>query len=400
MEGKVNGIYDILYTSAMGVEIYRLLLSFLIILATLVLRKMFDRYLGRKLRIWAERTSFKYDDLLVDALLPPVSTAILLSGLITAIFQIGLPVEPYDLRGFVFNTFRIALSVIATWLFYRLGDFLSEILKDVFGKADEDLAEHFAPLARQALRILVVVFGAVLIIQNLGYSVSSLLAGLGIGGLAVALAAQDTIANFFGTIVMFTDKPFKVGDWVQFRNVDGDVESIGLRSTRIRTWSKSLVTVPNKLLTSEIIENWSAMPKRRVKMTIGVTYDSPPEKVSALVEEIKKILRDDEGVNQEYSLVYFTDFGQSSLDLFIYYFSTSTVWAEYLTVRQRVNLAIMDAVERLGLSFAFPSTTVYFGGSEAFDASGVNPPLPELKSPDRPPKEFLREPQRPAGEGV
>ena len=351
----------------MGIEVYRLLLSFFIILATLVIRKGFDRYLARKLRFWADRTSFKYDDLLVDAVLPPLSTVILLCGLLAAVFEIGLPAEPYDLNSFFFSAFKVAVSVIATWFFYRMGDFLSEILKDAFARVDEDLAEHFAPLARQALRILVVVFGSVIIIQNLGYSVASLLTGLGIGGLAVALAAQDTLANFFGTIVMFTDRPFKVGDWVQFRDVDGDVESIGLRSSRIRTWSKSLVTVPNKLLTSEIIENWSAMPKRRVKMTIGVTYDSPPEKVHALVEEIKKILREDEGVDQDFFLVYFTDFGRSSLDLFIYYFSVSTVWAEYLAVRQGVNLAIMNAVDKLGLSFAFPSTTVYFGESGSLE---------------------------------
>lgn len=352
---------EFLRNTTLGIEFIRFLISFVIILGTLFVRKLFDRYLGKKLRKWAAKTEFKYDDLLLDAILPPVSAFILTTGLFFAVIQLGIAREPYDITGFASRAFKVALSVIATWMVYRLGDLFSEILRTAFAKTDTELADQFAPLARQSVRILVVVVGAILIIQNLGYSVSSLLAGLGIGGLAVALAAQDTLANFFGTIVMFTDRPFKIGDWVQFKTVDGDVESIGLRTTRIRTWSKSLVVVPNKMLTSEIIENWSAMPKRRVKMTIGVTYDSPPGKVAELVNRIRTLLVEDEGVDQEYMLVNFTGFGPSSLDLFIYYFTKSTVWAEYLDVRERINLKIMKAVESLDLSFAFPSTTIYFG---------------------------------------
>jgi len=217
------------------------------------------------------------------------------------------------------------------------------------------------PILKKTFRTMVVIIGGIAVIQNLGYSVGSLLAGLGIGGLAIALAAQETLANLFGSIVMLTDKPFTVGDWIQFRDVDGNVEAIGMRSTRIRTWSKSLVVVPNKLLTSEIIENWSAMPKRRVKMTIGVTYDSPREKVEELVKRVRRLLADDPDINQEFNLVNFTGFGPSSLDIFIYYFTKTTKWAEYLAIRQRINLEIMGLVEALGLSFAFPSRTVYFG---------------------------------------
>jgi MscS family membrane protein len=204
------------------------------------------------------------------------------------------------------------------------------------------------------------------VIQNLGYSVSSLLAGLGIGGLAVALAAQESLGNFFGSISIIADRPFKVGDWIQVGDrVDGDVEEIGLRSTRVRTWSKSQLTIPNKVMAGEIIENWSRMPKRRVKQIVGVTYETKPEDMGALVEDIRELLRADEDVHQEFILVNFTDFGASSLDILVYYFTKTTKWLEHMDVRQRINLKIMKAVNARGLSIAFPTRTVYFEGDIA-----------------------------------
>src|SRR5690606_42111412 len=129
------------------------------------------------------------------------------------------------------------------------------------------------PLLRKSLKIFIGVVGGLLLVQHVGYPITSLLGGLGIGGLAVALAAQDTLANVFGSVIIFTDKPFKVGDWVKIGDVIGDVESIGFRSTRIRTWPKTLVTIPNKIIANTQVENWSAMPKRRIRFTLPVTYE-------------------------------------------------------------------------------------------------------------------------------
>ena len=202
--------------------------------------------------------------------------------------------------------------------------------------------------------------------QNLGYSVSSLLAGLGIGGLAVALAAQETLGNFFGSVSLVADRPFKVGDWIQVGDkVDGDVEAIGMRSTKVRTWSKSLMSIPNKVLANEMIENWSRMPKRRVKQYIGVTYSTPADTMHDLVEDIKLLLRDDEGVQQDFILVNFTDFGDSSLQILVYYFTTTTAWLKHMDIRQRINIKIMKAVEARGASMAFPTRSLHFEGEIA-----------------------------------
>ena len=182
----------------------------------------------------------------------------------------------------------------------------------------------------------------------------------------MALAAQETLGNFFGSVSLVADRPFKVGDWIQVGDkVDGDVEAIGMRSTKVRTWSKSLMSIPNKVLANEMIENWSRMPKRRVKQYIGVTYSTPADTMHDLVEDIKQLLRDDEGVQQDFILVNFTDFGDSSLQILVYYFTTTTAWLKHMDIRQRINIKIMKAVEVRGASMAFPTRSLHFEGEIA-----------------------------------
>jgi len=355
-----------------GISITKLLGAFYILVLTLVIKKVFDRYLKRFFERIAKKTATEYDDLFLEAISTPISAIILTIGGYHAIRILDLPTEPYDFPGFTAVAFKIAISLLVIWTVYRLSNLLAQFLMSIFSKMDEEMARQFAPLITQAVKVTLIVIGILVVIQNLGYSIGSVLAGLGIGGLAIALAAQDTLANLFGTTVMLMDRPFKIGDWVQFKDIDGDVESIGFRSTKVRTWSKSLKIVPNKLLTSEIIENWSQMPKRRVKMTVGITYEATSEQVSVLRDNLENILRLDNGVDQDYYLVYFTGFGASSLEFFVYYFTKTTVWKEYLEVRQRVNLKFMDAITEAGLSIAFPSQTVYFGDSLSVEGKSDN----------------------------
>ena len=189
--------------------------------------------------------------------------------------------------------------------------------------------------------------------------------GLAWLGLAFALAAKDTLANLFGGVTILLDRPFKAGDWITFDGADGVVEEIGLRSTRIRTFAKTLTTVPNQTLSNAVVENHSLMPKRRIKMTVGVTYSTTSEQMRTLVARVEGMLKDHAGIDQEFMLVKFTDFNSSSLDLFVYCFSRTTDWAEHLQVRQEVHLGIMDIVEEMGLSIAFPTRTVHLARAEA-----------------------------------
>jgi MscS family membrane protein len=335
--------------------------AFGVLLLGLLIRKLFDLYVYRSVLRFTSKSNNPYDDALMRALMPPVSAFLFVLSLFIALNVLDLPQEPIAVRHYLLEAFRIAVAIIIIWLAFRLTDFLALFLSNYFSHSDQVIQKQFIPLVKKALRITVLVMGALLIIQNLGYSVGSLLAGLGIGGLAVALAAQDSLANFFGSIVLLTDRPFKVAEWVEVEGVSGHVEEIGFRSTRIRTFDKSLVTIPNKLLANSIVTNWTAMPKRRVKMTLGITYDTPADQVKAFVDGLREIIGKHPAVHKEVYLVHFESFNDFSLDIFVHYFTTSTQWTEYLAVREEINLEFMRLAEKMGVSFAFPSTSLYWG---------------------------------------
>jgi MscS family membrane protein len=221
-------------------------------------------------------------------------------------------------------------------------------------------------LIGQVARMTIIVILLVLVLRELGFDVSGIVTGLGVGGLAFALAAKDTLANWFGALMIFTDHPFDIGHWIKTSTLEGVVEEIGMRSTRVRTFAKTVVSVPNSALANDVVENLSRMPMRRVYFTLGVTYATTPAMMRESVARIEEILKKHPQVDQELIMVKFTDFGDSSLNILIYYFTTTTKWAEFLTIRGEINLAIMEALGEIGVSVAFPSRSIYFDkGGEA-----------------------------------
>jgi MscS family membrane protein len=284
---------------------------------------------------------------------------VLVLGVFLALTILHLPAE---MDRFVLLLFKAATLIVVFWGFLRTIDVVSDVLTEIAKEKDLGIAA-FAPLLKKTARYFFLVVGVILIIQNLGYSVGSLLAGLGIGGLAVALAAQDSIANFFGSVVVATDRPLRVGDFVAIGAYKGTVEEVGLRSTRLRTAQKTLVTIPNKTMASEPIENFTAISRRRIDFTIGVTYQTRVEEMEALLADLRRIVRADEGVDAgELQLVRFQEFGASSLDIRVICFAGTGDFAEGLAVRERLNLKVMRAVLARGLSFAFPTRTVHVEG--------------------------------------
>jgi len=275
-----------------------------------------------------------------------------------------LPLSP-GMSRFVFGALKVLVAGDVLWFLFRVVDIGDRFLRQLAERTDSKLDDQLVPVIRRALKVTIGVIGFVWVVQLLGYSVSSLIAGLGIGGLAIALALQETLGNFFGSVFIFLDRPFAVGDWVKIGDVEGVVEDIGFRSTRIRTWPTSLVSIPNKTVASSVIDNWSRMPKRRVVQTVGVTYETTADQMERAVEGIRKILEADEGVDQDFMVVRFNEFGDSSLNILVYYFTKATAFADHMATRERVNLAIMRLLASMGLSIAFPSHTVYLEGSVA-----------------------------------
>jgi MscS family membrane protein len=346
----------------LGISLWRYAAFFVFIAVSFLAKKLTEIVVVRWGVDVLSRTPFKYDHMTVKALGRPLSAFVLVTGLYGAFSFLGAGgVFPVDVMAFICATYGVAVGVIVVWFVYRLVDVFVSYLHEIFIRKEKMWDEQFVPMIEKSLRILVLALGVLTILSTLNIDVRSLLAGLGIGGLAVALAAQDTLGNFFGSIALLVDRPFKVGDWIIVGDkVNGFVESIGFRSTTVRTWPKTLVTIPNKVLSGEVIDNWTRMPKRRVKQTVGVTYETTPEQMEALTEKITELIRNEEGVHQEFIMVRFTDFGDSSLDILLYYFTKSVSWPEHLDVRQRVNIQVMRCLREMGLSIAFPSRMLYF----------------------------------------
>ncbi len=354
-----------LNTKYFGISAYQISLSFAILLATLTFRRIVANVLLKFLERQAKKTETKLDDAMVVAIRPPVETGILVYGVWLAITVLPHATEPLNIKRFIESTGHILILLIIAWLIFRLLSVIDLFLKNLADNPEHWLDGHMLPLIGNALRILVVIISGIMVAQNMGYSVSGLIASLGLGGAALALASKDTLSNLFGSLMIIIDKPFKVGDWVKGASFEGVVEEIGFRSTKIRTFGKTIENIPNNLLANVIVENMDrrkddGLNVRRIKMVIGVSYNVDAGMMEKVLQEIKDILKSDEGVDQGQTiLVNFTDFGESALDIFIYYFSDSAAWQYYLDVRERVNLKIMRKLEEMKITIAFPSRSVY-----------------------------------------
>lgn len=299
----------------------------------------------------------------LDAVVLPVTWTLRMAGVWGALTYLPLrTVEAFDLHRFVNNMYQATTIGLATWLGVRLVGNLAGLWAHRATKTEGTFDDQLVPIVRSTARVFLFITGGVMILQNLGYSVSSLLAGLGIGGAAVAFASKDVIANIFGSLVIFIDRPFQIGDWVQIGDVEGTVETVRLRVTSIRTFANSLIVVPNSQMTTTPIQNWSKMQKRRLKLDIGVTYSTTPEQLEAAVVAIREIVENDDRFDQEFHMVSFNALGDSSLNIFVYAFTKTTAWAEFMGIQQEFLLAVLRALARLGIEVAFPTRTVHLAG--------------------------------------
>jgi len=256
------------------------------------------------------------------------------------------------------NFFLIRLAYLSV---EALGLWIEDLVK----KTENTLDDQLAPLATKTLKVLVVVFGALIVLQGFGFNVMSLLAGLGLGGLALALAAQDTAANVFGSITIILDRPFQVGDWVKIGETEGTVEEIGFRSTRIRTFYQSVVSIPNSVMAKERIDNMGVRPFRRIRHTIGVVYDTPNLKLLQFMEQIRYYLTQQPNIKKDQITVNFNQMGDYSLQLLVQFFVEAKDSAEEFEIQQEALLEIKNIGERTGIGFAFPTHTLLFSSSES-----------------------------------
>ena len=345
---------------------------FVVLFTTLIVERLV-LFVFKKFGHLAGKTGTALDDLIIEKSSRPVGNYVLMFGLFLILHILQLPTHPLDGRRVGLLVVKIVVVVNTLWLLWRLTDVLGAYLFAKVVRTSSRLDDQIVPLLQKTTKIFILIVGSIYVIQSLGYSVSGVVAGLGIGGLAVAMAARDTLANFFGSVMILADRPFKVGDWVGIGDDEGVVEQIGFRSTRIRTFPKTQISIPNSIIANASVNNYSRMPKRRVKMVVGVTYDTSADQMQALLSTIRNLLREHPEIDQEFQLVNFTDFGASSLDILVYYFTKQIDWPRHLALREDINLSIMRTVEAMDLSIAFPTRTVHLvgGGSHGSDAPGA-----------------------------
>jgi MscS family membrane protein len=349
-----------------GITLLKLLFCLIILFCVVALERTLRWVLSRKAGIGKEQEpSGTWQQLLLRSASKPLSLFIWVVGLYIAISPLFIHLQAADGSNFLKTAAGAAVDlfgIIAVfWFLYRLVALFDAFLLDWARQTESSIDDMLMPLIGKTLRIFILVIGGIIIIQNAtGIKMGPLLASLGIGGLAVALAAKDSIANFFGTITILFDKPFQIGERIVIDKYDGIVERVGFRSTRIRLLTGHLVSIPNEKIVNTGLENIGKRPYIRWLTNIGITYGTPPEKAERAVEIIREILDNHEGVHPDFPpRVYFNGFNEWSLNiLVIAWYHPPNYW-DYQAWLQRTCTSIMQRFLAEGIEFAFPSRTVY-----------------------------------------
>ena len=342
----------------LGLHFWQLAGLFLLILSLFVAHKLMTFLLDRGFMYVVSKMGYGY---VGEKYLLPVArvTSIYLIIVISSLF-IRLLQLPIEVVSMVLKLLNAAKPLVITIVFYKIVDIVALYFSKLAEKTESTLDDQLVPLMRKTLKAFVVIVGTLFVLkEGLEIDIVPFLTGLSIGGLAFALAAQDTIKNFFGSIMIFIDKPFQVGDWITSGDVDGTVEEVGFRSTRVRTFRNSLMYIPNGKIADATIDNHGLRQYRRFFTTLTITYDTPPELIEAFVEGLKKIVDHHPDTRKDYYNVYFNNLSAYSQDIMFYIFFEVPTWPQELRCRHEILVQIIKLANSLGVRFAFPTQTLH-----------------------------------------
>ncbi|MCB9628524.1 MAG: mechanosensitive ion channel family protein [Sandaracinaceae bacterium] len=339
-------------------------------LVTVVVAKLAEWIVSVKLKALADKSDTQLDDVLVDTLGRPIYLGVLIFGLR---YSVELLQVPDGIEKTVGNALIVALTMLSAWTINRLiGEVYKRLVVPWVEASDSKLDDQIVPVVEKTLRIAVWTFALLICFSNLGVDVVSLLTGLGLGGLAVAMAAQDTLANIFGSITIFTDQPFQVDDLIEVDGHKGVVIDVGLRTCRIRTMSGERIRIPNKDIAAKPVVNHSFDGAWRYQGGVGMTYGTTTEQLGQALAAIQEIIDAHPATTQQ-GKVYFRQFGASSLEISFALFVTSPTGHRYLATISDVNVAIKERFDKEGWQMAFPSVSLYVETPEALRALGAGP---------------------------
>jgi len=331
---------------------YALCLGSIILLA--VLGKVIVFFFERYMHGLAKKTKNEFDDLVVEVFATPMLWVFVIAGLYVGLHFLELS-DAY--AGGIQTAFFTIIALVATWILVRLVDgVVVHFLMPLASKTKSELDDQLLPVVRNTLKAGIIVIVLIVVLDYYGVNVTAVLAGLGVGGLALAFAAKETISDVFGGVSIFTSRPFKVGDWVKVAGVSGTVKEVGLRHTRIRSIDKRLVTIPNSKVASSVIENISSAPRKMTEVTIGLTYGTKDRDVGKAMGILTKIINDREDCEND-PLIVFKEFADSSVNLMLRYWIIKK--SEFMQIRSEVNLEIKKRFDKAKLDFAFPTQTIH-----------------------------------------
>jgi len=341
-----------------GIELWQWVILLALAFAAALVSWIAAYAITRVLHPITARTDSLIDDQLLANAVAPLRLVIAV-----ALFRLGImpiSLEP-DALTTISNLLSALLVIAVTWLLVRTTDVLAHRIETSLADQNRREAIALVPPGRKAAKMAITALAVVAVLDTFGFSVTALLAGLGVGGIAVALAAQKTVENLFGSFTLYADRPIQVGDFGRFGDMVGTVEEIGLRSTRIRTLDRTLVTIPNATFSAMQIETFAARDRIRFFTMIGLRYETTPDQLRHVLVEIRKLLYAHERVTSEPARIRFVGYGAYSLDLELFAYVDTADWNEFLGIREDLLLRIMDIVAASGTGFAFPSQTLYLG---------------------------------------
>ncbi len=347
------GFFDFVFLNNTG---HQWLMAFAIIVGAFVAGHALvwvNRHLVRKI---VKRTLPKIDDIIVDSVESPLGLIVVLVGIRVALRELTIPLRYLEL---VNDAYVVLIILNITWILSRFCTAL--IIEYVAPKvklSGKRVNSRLIPTLQKTSQTVIWGFGIVVALNNTGYDVKALIAGLGIGGLALALAAKDTVTNFFGGFTIFADKPFRIGDRVRVSGYDGHIVAIGLRSFRLATFDGTEVVIPNSVIIDSVVENVTLSPHYRIILDLGLTYATTPEQMKTALDILLDIAKDNPGVDDSQTKASFFGYGDFSLTIrYIYYIDK--VKGGYYRTQSEVNMAILERFNASGLNFAFPTQSLY-----------------------------------------
>lgn len=363
----MQNIYDNLQGTFLGNTIA----SYCWFVGIILLGLIFQRLLSKLLTLFVFRFLKKYSqevgyEKFLVLTKKPMGILILLITFYLAFDRLEFPrewnlvsVESFGLKMIIFRLFQIAIVISITWILLRMIDYFGLILIHRTSLTESKSDDQLVPFIKEAIKVIVVIFSVFFILGAIfKLNIASLIAGLGIGGLAIALAAKESLENLLGSFTIFLDKPFVVGDLIQIGDLIGNVERIGFRSTRIRTLEKSFVTVPNKKLVDGELDNLSLRTQRRAKFNVALSYETTVEQFQKIVPEIQKIIDDHSHTLNGETRVRMYNFDTNAINILVIYYVNTMEYDVYLNVRQEINFKIMEIIQKHGSSFAHPSPAI------------------------------------------